>query len=207
MCSIIGSYHKDKIVELIKLNAYRGQHSWSISYYSTIWNGINNVIRGMGEIPYELINIGIDEYCIVHMQAPTTSNKEMNTVHPAQIGYSLLWHNGIIKDKHIKKMQEELHTDESWDTKLILKQYIDKNTLMGIDGTFACLMHHEEHLYLFRNMISPLFYDKYGNISSTRFDDALSIDANVLFRFEPGHSLTPVDKFDTVNNPYYGLDL
>jgi hypothetical protein len=56
-------------------------------------------------------------------------------------------------------------------------------------------------------MISPLFYDKYGNISSTRFDDALSIDANVLFRFEPGHSLTPVDKFDTVNNPYYGLDL
>ena len=130
MCSIIGSYHQNKIVELIQLNAYRGQHSWSISYYNTMWNVMGNVVRGMGEIPYNLINIGIDEYCIVHMQAPTTSNKELDTVHPAQINYSLLWHNGIIKEKHVKKMQEELLTDESWDTKLILKQFIDKNTLM-----------------------------------------------------------------------------
>lgn len=207
MCSIIGSYDKDKILDLIKLNAYRGQHSWSISYYDCIWDKMKSVSRGMGEIPADLINIGNMEYCIVHMQAPTTENKGLDTVHPAQIEESYLWHNGIIKAAHIKKMQEALGTDESWDTKLILKQFLETENLNDIDGTFACLMCHNEELYLFRNQISPLFIDKYGTISSTKFEDSEMIKTDTLWKFYPFSPLEKVSSFETVNNPYYGLDL
>jgi asparagine synthetase B (glutamine-hydrolysing) len=203
MCSIIGSFHKDKIHELIELNAYRGQHSWSISYYDCIWDYMKSIKRGMGEIPKDLINIGLNEYCIVHMQAPTTSNKDLDTVHPAEIDESHLWHNGIIKAEWVNAREKG-----AWDTHLILKQYLDTKDLNDIDGTFACLMHDRDRLYLFRNEISPLFIDKYSNISSTKFEDSHMISPNKLFRFTPGDAtLKEVGSFNTVNNPYYGLNL
>ena len=205
MCSIIGSHDKDMLVALIDLNAYRGQHSWSISYYDLLWNRMKSVSRGMGEVPKDLINIGINEYCIVHMQAPTTSNKDMNTVHPAQIENAYLWHNGIIKADWVNKRKDV----STWDTQLILNQYVTTKDLNDIDGTFACLLCDNDKLYLFRNEISPLFFDKYNNISSTRFEGASLIKPNVVWEFLSDISeLKETNmKFNTVENPYYGLDL
>lgn len=193
------------ILALIDLNAYRGQHSWSISYYDLLWNSMKSVSRGMGEIPKDLINIGINEYCIVHMQAPTTSNKDMNTVHPAQTGNAYLWHNGIIKADWVNKRKDV----SSWDTQLILDQYVKTKDLNDIDGTFACLLCDDDKLYLFRNEISPLFIDKYNNISSTRFEGASLIKPNVVWEFlsDAGELKETDMKFNTVENPYYGLDL
>jgi len=191
---------------LIALNAYRGQHSWSISYYDLLWNCMKSVSRGMGEIPKDLINIGLNEYCIVHMQAPTTDNKDMNTVHPAQIGNTYLWHNGIIKADWVNKRKDI----SSWDTQLILNQYVSTKDLNDIDGTFACLLCDEDKLYLFRNEISPLFIDKYSNISSTRFEGAILIKPNIIWEFlstGTGELKETNMKFNTVENPYYGLDL
>ena len=215
MCSIIGSYNKDTIYNLIALNAYRGQHSWSITYYDTTFNCIKSVTRGMGEIPKDLINIGMSEYCIVHMQAPTTSNKDMDTVHPAQINDNYLWHNGIIKADWVKKRKQEIELIEypnsmnEWDTYLILRQYVLTKDLNNIDGTFACLMASDDKLYLFRNEIAPLFIDKYNSISSTRFEGAVLIKPNIVWEFLSfTNGLEETDiKFNTVENPYYGLDL
>ena len=191
------------LIALIDLNAYRGQHSWSISYYDLLWSRMKSVSRGMGEIPKDLINIGLNEYCIVHMQAPTTSNKDMNTVHPAQIGNAYLWHNGIIKADWVNKRKDV----STWDTQLILNQYVTTKNLNDIDGTFACLLCDNDKLYLFRNEISPLFIDKYNNISSTRFEGATIVKPNIVWAFDPNEGLTDSGiKFETVENPYFGLD-
>lgn len=212
MCSIIGSHSRKKIRELIALNLYRGQHSWSISYYNPK-TGLSGITRGMGEIPEDMIIIPEGYYCIVHMQAPTTSNKDINTVHPAQIANNYLWHNGIVKAEWVKRRKYEIEVTEypadinSWDTYLILRQYLLTSNLDNIDGTFACLLSKENELYLFRNEISPLFIDKYNNISSTRFEGAAIIKPNIVWAFDPNKGLTDTGiAFETVENPYFGLD-
>lgn len=207
MCSIIGSFDKDKIVELANLNAYRGQHSYSIAYYNPYRAEVTYLKRGLGSLPVDEINIPNKHYCIVHQQAPTTSLKD-DTIHPAQIGKQLLWHNGIVKAEHIKKMQKELFCSHNWDTYLILRQIKDLDTPEGIDGTFACLWFDDAGLTVFRNEISPLFYDKDYNLSSTKVEGFDSIPPNKMFIFDPlGKDLSLISEFKTVENPYYGLDL
>lgn len=207
MCSIIGSFSKDKIVELAMRNAYRGQHSHSITYYNPYRAEIKSVTRGLGPLHIDNINIPKDHYCIVHQQAPTTSLKD-DTIHPAQIGNQLLWHNGIVKTEHIKKMQKELFCSHNWDTYLILRQLKDLDTPEGIDGTFACLWYDDAGLTVFRNEISPLFYDSDFNLSSTKVEGFDSIPPNEMFIFDTlGKVLTPIREFKTVENPYFGLDL
>ena len=213
MCSIIGSFSKDKIVDLVKLNLYRGQHSYSYSYYNPEDNTIQ-VTRGLGEIPLDSINIPQGHYCIAHMQAPTTENKDINSVHPAQIGNTFLWHNGIIKAKWIEKRKNHIEVSEvpnrynSWDTYLILRQYVEDGHLNNIDGTFSCMYYSPmEGLQLFRNEISPLFIDKDYNISSIKFDNSSPLKANIIWNFIPGECIIEDGTFNTAENPYYGLDL
>jgi glutamine phosphoribosylpyrophosphate amidotransferase len=212
MCSIIGSFSKEKIVDLVKLNLYRGQHSYSYSYYNPEDNNIQ-VTRGLGEIPLDNINIPEGCYCIAHMQAPTTENKDINSVHPAQLGSSFLWHNGIIKSKWIEKRKEYIGVSEfpnrnnSWDTFLILRQYLEDGHLNNIDGTFSCVYYSPmEGLQLFRNEISPLFFDKDHNISSTKFDFSSPLNPNIIWNFTPGESIIEDGTFNTVENPYFGLN-
>jgi glutamine phosphoribosylpyrophosphate amidotransferase len=208
MCSIIGSFSKDKIVDLVKLNLYRGQHSYSYSYYNPEDNFIQ-VNRGLGEIPLDAINIPEGCYCIAHMQAPTTENKDINSVHPAYSGSALLWHNGIIKTKWINERKQQYEGDRynTWDTYLILKQYTDEGHLNNIDGTFSCVYYSPmEGLQLFRNEISPLFIDKDHNISSTKFDYSSPLKPNIIWNFNPGESIIEDGTFNTVENPYFGLN-
>jgi glutamine phosphoribosylpyrophosphate amidotransferase len=213
MCSIFGSFSKNKIVELAELNKYRGQHSYSYSYYNPEDNSIQ-VTRGLGEIPLDDIKIPEGFYCIAHMQAPTTENKDINSVHPAQIGSSYLWHNGIIKNKWVEKRKQLIEVNEgpgrynSWDTYLILKQYVEEGHLRDIDGTFSCVYYSQmEGLQLFRNIISPLFFDDNYNISSTKFAESKPLTPNIIWTFNPGEGMIYDGDFNTVENPYYGLDL
>lgn len=207
MCSITGSFSKDKIVELAELNAYRGQHSHSITYYNPYRAEITMCRKGLGPLNIDDIDIPENLYCIVHQQAPTTGLKD-DTIHPAQIGRQLLWHNGIVKADHIKKMQKDLFCSHEWDTYLILRQMKDYDTPKGIDGTFACLWYDEAGLTVFRNEISPLFYDKDFNLSSTKAEGFQSIPPNKMFIFDVvGKRLDFFDVFETVENPYFGLDL
>lgn len=213
MCSIIGSFSKEKIVELVKLNLYRGQHSYSYTYYNPEDNTIQ-VNRGLGEIPLEDIDIPTGHYCIAHMQAPTTDNKDINSVHPAQIGNSFLWHNGIIKANWIEKRKNHIEVSEhpnrynSWDTYLILRQYVENGHLNDIDGTFSCVYYSSmEGLQLFRNLISPMFIDDQHNISSTKFENSQSLPANIVWTFNPGEGIMRDGIFNTVENPYFFMDV
>lgn len=205
MCSIFGSFSKEKLIELADLNRYRGQHSFSYSYYYTDTNDIF-VAKGLGELPLDEIKIRKNAYCIAHMQAPTTSNKTIDSVHPAFIKGSWLWHNGIIKDHWIKNAMKEFNLDSSWDTYLILHKYLSTGNLDGIDGTFSCMYFRDGSLQLFRNEISPLFIDKDYNISSTKFEGASSLEPNIIWEFAPGAGMHKIGTFKTVENPYFFMD-
>jgi len=202
MCSIVGSFSKDKIIELCELNAYRGTVSHSISYYDVVNNLFTFISRGRGPLNYEDIMIpDKNHYCLVHMQAPTTDS---TNIHPASIGRQYLWHNGIIKATEVERLRNELNDNSTWDTELLLRHMRMKNTPEGVDGSFSCVYYDEYRLYLFRNEISPMFIDDDFNISSTKFKGSKSTQSNVMLLFEPAlKSLHPVVYFNTVTNPYY----
>ncbi len=209
MCSISGSFSKEKIVELCELNKYRGEHSHSISYYNPVEKIFLWVDRNLGPIDYSRINIPEGYYCIVHQQAPTTENTTKEFIHPAQIGGSLLWHNGILKPGIIDVLQKLTgFVNNSWDSYLLLC-YIYNYGLRAfnpIEGSFSCLYYdvREPELYLFRNRIAPMFYDDNMNISSTKFDDCTSLPAESVFTFKPDkyEILSTGIVFETLNNPY-----
>lgn len=209
MCSIFGSFSKDKLVELAELNKYRGQHSYSYSYFFGGQYKLDvNITKSLGELPYDDIKIPEGAYCIAHMQAPTTDNKSIEFVHPAYYKGGLLWHNGIIKDHWVKKAMNDFDTDNSWDTYLILHKYINEGTLNDIDGTFSCVYFGNGSLQLFRNEISPLFIDDNYNISSTKFEGSKSLEPNIIWEFHPGKGMNKIGSFNTVENPYFfGIDL
>lgn len=212
MCSIIGSFSKDKIKELAELNAYRGQHSHSVYVFSKFDSRLLYSHKGFGPLDIDKYEIPEGVYIICHQQAPTTDNKDYDSIHPAQIGKQLLWHNGIIKAHEIERLQEYLESTSTWDTKLLLQYLVNEeyNALQNIDGTFSCVWYNGRSLQIFRNEISPMFYDEHGNISSTKFKDSKSVDPNIVWMmnidmkefFKPEYRRS---EFKTVNNPYYGL--
>lgn len=201
MCSIIGAWSKDDVIDLCKLNEYRGQHSHSVSYYNP-QTGEMVVRRAEGALDYDTIFIPKNNYCIVHMQAPTG---EINGIHPAEVAGKYLWHNGIVKQSNICKLQVETMCSATWDTELILRAYIkDKHLLSEVDGTFSCLMYAAGDLFLFRNEISPMFFDRTLCVSSTKFEGSIPTDPNAIHYMDMFDStLVGVGQFKTANNPYF----
>jgi glucosamine 6-phosphate synthetase-like amidotransferase/phosphosugar isomerase protein len=210
MCSIVGSFNPDKIVELCKLNEYRGQVSHSLSLYDIV-SGKIHVQKRVGPVDYdEVLSTKKDHlsYMIVHMQAPTTGDFKVANVHPAQYQDRYLWHNGILKQDYIQKLKTQLDEVCEWDTFLMLKAlHEDIHAVDKFDGSFACLMYAHEKLYVFRNEISPLFFDRYLNISSTPFADSQSVPANKLMHMDFNFDeLFSVHEYNTVTNPYFFAD-
>lgn len=207
MCSIIGSFDTKKVVELCELNEYRGQVSHSLSLYDIV-SGKIQVQRRVGKVDYdEILNIEKDHltYVVVHMQAPTSGEFKVATVHPAHFQDRYLWHNGILKQDYIKKLKSQLDEICEWDTFLMLKAlHEDIHAIGKFDGSFACLMYAHEKLYVFRNEISPLYFDKHLNISSTLFEGASSVPPNKLMHMDFNFDeLFSVHEYNTVTNPYF----
>jgi len=202
MCSIVASFDKAKLIELCKLNEYRGQQSHSISYYDPE-TGELTITRGEGPVDYASIEYANNVYCIVHMQAPTTQSTQ---IHPAQFEDAYLWHNGIIKESYILKMQEIAGSTSTWDTQLLLELFKgDLQTLSEVDGTFSCLLYNYGDLYLFRNEISPMFIDiESMTISSTKFEGSEPTEPNKIFYMDfVDKSLCILEEFKTAVNPFY----
>lgn len=206
MCSIIGSKSKERLQQLAELNEYRGTHSHSVAVFDEN-NDLAYIYRGFGKLVLSDHNFSDypGHYFIAHQQAPTTEAKGVQAIHPAYEDESLLWHNGIIKADDIARLQRLYETDEKWDTKLLLRDYLDTGNLSQIDGTFACVLYSDYQLRIFRNEISPMFYNEQGDISSTKFEGSMSVPANKVLSFTPNEEvlLSQISEFTTKENPYF----
>lgn len=204
MCSIVGSFKKDKLIELCELNSYRGQHSHSISYFDIVTGEIS-VQRFGGPVDYVNIQQKPLVYMVVHMQAPTTEGDPKANIHPAYYDGKFLWHNGILKQTYIQQLKTKLDEVCNWDTFLMLKTIArDRNNINDLDGSFSCLMYDNEKLYIFRNEISPMFYDAELNISSTGFKGSRPTPPNQIHHMDFNFSsLFAVENFITRFNPYF----
>lgn len=204
MCAIIGSFDRKKLAELIKLNSYRGSHSYSVSTIDTHGN-LEIHTKSLGVLIPDLIPVFDGYYYIVHIQAPTTDAKSSAYIHPATEWFTCLWHNGIIKADHVKKMQARFGEDTNWDTELVLRAInTSRDELNLIDGSFSCLWYDGAGAHLFRNSISPMFYDSDLNISSTKFEGSISTPADKILRMDfESRALYNVGDFKTVENPYF----
>ncbi len=209
MCSIVGSFDKNEIIELVALNRHRGEHSHSISLYDVEQLTIISTIRKMGPLDPEDIFIPQGCYCIVHQQAPTTDNKSLDNIHPAEKQGELLWHNGILKAKEVKRLQKKHNTKESWDTMLLLQDLIQEGYPKEIDGSFSCLFCDGVDVFLFRNAIAPMFVNAKLDISSTKpkqnvdlWWEELPSQLMYWMDFEDRKIKKTEKKFITVDLPY-----
>lgn len=202
MCAISGSFQVSTLDKLYKLNAYRGELSYSFNAFKVDNNRaeLSVAYSDDGILPEHILLASSwssqpNNYYIAHSQAPTT---QTDNRHPAMFGDAMLWHNGIIKQGTIPA--------NTWDTEWLLEKIIDYgwSSLSRIDGTFACVMYYSGEIFVFRNEISPLFIDKNLNISSTRFDNSESIEPNKVFKiYFNDKKLVPIAYFETLENPYY----
>lgn len=207
MCAIVGSFDKDKLGELIELNSYRGNHSYSFLEFDYKNNQITKLTRGFGEFDFSIIdNIDRinDRYYIAHTQAPTTTGKGFFNIHPSEWNDTLLWHNGILKEDYIKELQEDFGHKIQWDTRLLHYLLDNGDELDGVNGTFSCVYWDGEKFLIFRNEISPLFSDDDWNISSTKFEGSKpTISGRVMKLDFNNHIVETIEEFTTRENPYY----
>lgn len=201
MCAISGSFKKAKLLELYKLNAYRGEMSHSLTSFE--YDNENRLRLGVlfqdtGPLNEEVLNAMHDKedrFFVAHSQAPTT---DTNNIHPAVYGDALLWHNGIVKQKTL--------SPGTWDTQWLLERILNYgwSALSRVDGTFACIMYNNGELYVFRNEISPLFFDYDFNFSSTKFENSFPVPPNIVHRLVLTHKVFEREAyFETFENPYY----
>lgn len=206
MCSIIGSFSKDKFKELVKLNQFRGNFSYSLSVYNTNTRTFSSMVKNFGKFPLELLdmmNIKEHEYIIGHVQAPTNGIVEIpDRIHPTQIDApnpTYLWHNGLLTPRGIKYIQEKYEHDDEFDT-LLLHRYLLKNScnLSEIEGLFTCLFKEQNNFFLFRTKHGKLYVDDDLSISSERFEDSKCINADTIYQVD-FHSkvLYNIDTFRT----------
>ena len=198
MCGIFASFSIDKLNELSKLNSYRGSHSFSVFNCDS-----GELYKDFGAFNPSTLNNG---YNICHVQAPTTSEKSIDNIHPSTIENTHLWHNGIIKDFSIDELNHIFNTNEKWDTKLLHYIMIQDFTILSkVNGSFACVYYNQGKVFVFRNEISPIFYDSDLNISSVKFDGSMSLPANVIFELDINNKelIRTANTFSTLENPYF----
>lgn len=206
MCAIFGTKDQDRFFELMKLNSYRGAHSYSISYYDG--NRLDVVKKGFGEMPR--IDLEDGYYYIGHVQAPTTDSKDEASIHPANDRGDYLWHNGIIKDYQVKQWQQSWKKEWSWDTKWLLYLLNTGDTervLSEADGSFACLWYgkYNPTIYLFRNDNCPMFV-KEDEFSSTKFEGSDSIESGVFYAYNKDSWIDTTKTFKTKNTFYWSAE-
>ena len=209
MCSIIGSFSSETFKELLELNKSRGSFSYSLTVLNPFTNNAVTT-KGFGDFDLSLLDdITPNSYLLGHCQAPTNGlHKLVERIHPYvnADGIKLL-HNGIIKSKNMKILNEKMGTNYEWDTQA-LAEYIIPDLiprLSDIEGSFACVL-VEPHTFVkvFRNAIAPLFTDGKGNLSSTKFEPSVSIKENTFYVLSfATKSFMPVGEFINTHNPYY----
>lgn len=215
MCGLFASADPIKLENLFNLNYKRGQKGVSQNGFSffddnaLIWESRNESKR------LEIDPKFLSEFNIFHVVAPTTA--ELN-FHPAvreaqdheSEGFTALWHNGILKQDTIDNLRKN-DDDPTWDTQLLVNRlhYLDdeeetREFLESLDGSFACFLLKNSQLFIFRNQLSPLFFDNMLNFSSVKFGFCQPVPAGVVWfvDFEKRQLVDSGIHFETKNDPY-----
>lgn len=204
MCSIIASFNTEKFKELVDLNQFRGSFSHSITYTGD--GGVFS-LKDFGPFPKDILeNLNDNLFKIGHVQAPTGGMiKDRSRIHPCFTGNSFLWHNGILTDNCIQRLQDELHVTTSFDTKL-LSMILERKgvqVLNEIEGLFSCIWYHEGQYYMFRSKHGKLYVDENLNISSERFNGGKCINYDTVYQLDLSNKkLIEVEKFKTLKFNY-----
>ena len=204
MCGIFCSFNVDTFNELAILNQYRGNVNHSISGLTL--PSTNMLYVNRFNEPYNPVtDLNGADYLIGHIQAPTGQYENGTNIHPTVCEDELLWHNGILKEFEIERLQIKHNTMVNWDSFLLLKE-ISQNVenLSTIDGSFAGLFYsNEKELFIFRNVLAPLYYDVDLNISSTKFKNSVLLTPNIVFKVcFKSMCFIQTKLFETKNNPY-----
>lgn len=217
MCSIVGSYSKEKFIEMMSKNEYRGSHSCSIALIDIDNLKLIELHRSFEK--FNQLKFYFDKqykniYYIGHVQSPTlgVENKDITRIHPANNLDKYLWHNGLLKNKFIEDTNKVYHLDISstWDT-LVFLQLINKsdnlnNLLSQIDGQFSCILFkNKEYIKVFRNKSNTIWIDGDLNISSIKIDSSFyQIKPNIIYNLDLyKKELIEGEKFENKNDIYY----
>jgi hypothetical protein len=201
MCSIFGTFDVVEAKRLQQLNSRRGV----ISNSSTVFDNNINIVsmtKQYGEL--DDFKEELSGYHLYHQQAPTS--QENDTIHPSEYKNSFLWHNGIVKQDTIKKLMSRTGNNSLWDTHQInvLLNTSFTNDLDLIEGSFSCIWYKNNNLYMFRNQISPMFFNG-STISSEKFENSIETIPNTMYIFE---NSVWVEKHKFINNelPFFFFD-
>lgn len=208
MCSIVGSFSKVIFKNLIELNQNRGSFSYSFLVLNPATLNTESLIQNFGKFDTSVVDSAEPGLFFGHCQAPTGGLiEDPNRIHPAKIGDKFLFHNGIIKQKDVTRLQKEHNTDEGWDSKLMIMEINKKGlmeTLNTIDGSFACVYKENNNIFIFRSQAGTLFVDENLNISSTKFNNAQRIKHDTVFKLNLiNKSLDVFDIFKSKSSPYF----
>ena len=213
MCGIVGSFKKQKLVELSKLNSSRGNKAYSLFCINPKSGFVEKQFRQIGKFEEKLLD-KVDEkyYFILHIQSPTkvTVMSESN-IHPAEtgdnnLGKMYLWHNGMLLNRNFQEFRNQYNLDTNWDTRIILEhlKHQDFDGLNSLDGSFGCILSKNKKFFIFRNNIIPIHVDKDLNISSAKFETAMKpIEANKIFSINfDRKKLDEIGSIENSHNPY-----
>lgn len=170
-----------------------------------------------GSVNKPLNEIMVDTFVVGHFRAGTSGDS--STLHPAKLGEGddtkLLWHNGIIKDKSMKK-----YGYTGWDTKALL-DYMDVawndadceiqagltalKAVSDFEGSYALFYRHSKgNMFVVRNLLSPLWVLLDGDkitLSSVQFAGSNMLPANVVYNIRKGE-LNTVGYLSQNYNPF-----
>ncbi len=224
MCGIVGSFDIEKVKSLVEEVKKRGTVAFSLSAFdietlaSIIIENHPGVITA-GDVAkfywehHDKVLSGQTFY-IAHMQSPTSSDEysyHPATLHPSlhssEAYPALLWHNGMA-DNVFHQTLKDKDGKLPWDTLYLLEQIRMKGpekALTEFQGSFACFFSHprEEGVFVFRNAISPMFFDKKTwTFCSIPFQDSEKLPANEIFHLTIDGLVSTGTKFANTYNPF-----
>jgi hypothetical protein len=209
MCSIVGSFSKTTFKELVKLNQSRGSFSYSFLVLNPADLSTVSLEQRFGVFNTESVDTAPDNmFYLGHTQAPTGGLiEDPNRIHPASLGNDFLFHNGIIKQKDVGRLQLEHASEDGWDSRLMLMEIQKKGlmeTLNTIDGSFACVFNDRQKLRIFRSAAGTLFVDEALNISSTSFIGGSRIEKDSVYVVDLlNKNVIIEDTFKSKSSPYF----
>lgn len=203
---IIGSFSKDKIIELCELAKPRNTYCHSISTYDVDNCSMFSVLRSYGDINYNKLNDNSNFYSIVFLQS-TPCDRSIQPPYRGELEDGTnyqeywLWFDGKLNQNDIKRIQLEESTTESWEPMLLLKHVIRYGEPADLWGGFSCVYSNGRELFVFRNEQVPMFFDSKLNMCTTPFKDSVTTASNrVLKLLLDKKKLKIISEFETTRD-------